>query len=153
MHLLLQKGSVLFCFSFPCTICHFLQKQSCITGLLEFKKNVFLACVLPSMPPTLSKSKKEKTQKTSMTVFSLDGLVSGVLFQFEMQSWGVFFCHKRHETNGYSVHCSPSPADFPLTPVRDVCVAAWGAVLEPWLGIPAFITCWNQWPGSSILAL
>lgn len=29
---------------------------------------------------------RKKTQKTSMTVFSLDSLVSGVLFQFEMQS-------------------------------------------------------------------
>lgn len=41
----------------------------------------FLACVLPSMPPTLRKKKK----KESVTVFSLDSLVSGVLFQLEIQ--------------------------------------------------------------------
>lgn len=52
----------LFCSAFPMRLqsVTFYKKQSYITDLLECKINVFLACVLPSMPPTLSKGKKKK---------------------------------------------------------------------------------------------
>lgn len=96
------------------------------------------------------KNQKKHLQKTmSMTVFSLDSLVSGVLFQFETKSWGVFFCHKRHNKwlfcSLLSISCR-LPTD---TSERCVCGClrcSFGALT---LNCCLYNYCWNQWPGSS----
>lgn len=98
---------------------------------------------------TEKKQRKKESQKTSMTVFSLDSLVSGVLSQFEMQSWGVFFCHKRHNKwlfcSLLSISCR-LPID---TSERCVCGClrcSFGALT---LNCCLYNYYWNQWPGSS----
>lgn len=89
-------------------------------------------------------TEQKQREKKSMTVFSLDSLVSGVLFQFEMQIWGVFFCHKRH---GYSVHCSQSPADIDTSERCERCClkCSFGALI---LNYHLYNHCWNQWTRS-----
>lgn len=76
-----------------CSILNFLPMYnlslSTKTKLYNWSVGIQEKCFLgvcSSLYATHTEQKQKKNQKTSITVFSLDSLVSGVLFQFEMQS-------------------------------------------------------------------